>query len=311
MRGCGGGCVLAELCPGREDTDLPRRGARVVVVERGQGARGEREAAALRRQIAALENAIIERQATLVDLRAEFAAFEARYEAEVGGRIRRLQAVEAEVARCRALLRLHGQWGHGGLPLDRDGTPHVPVGEQYRRTWVDPPPPGPNWEPPCAVAAAPQGEIRALYRALCRRYHPDLTQEEGDRAWRNEVMVAVNDAYAARDVARLRAIAARPPRGRTSSSQQSGGSATPTWGGEKINALVERLACLQRTLRQLEGEVDALVHSPLVELSVEVKLAAAQGRDLLAEIAADVEAEWVDRQADLADLRAQMRARGV
>jgi hypothetical protein len=266
----------------------------------GWGVHEEEEVAALRREIAALEAEIVDRQTELIDLRVALDAFRARYEAQVGGKVRRLEAVEAEIDRCRAALRLHGQWGRKGPPPGRDGAAHVPVGEQYRRTWIDPPPPGPTLTPP--RAAAPDAEIRGLYRRLCLRFHPDLTREEGERAWRNEVMIAVNAAYAARDLAQLRAIAIRPRRVTR---------ARPPTARPDAQALAERLGHLRRTLRRLEGEVDQLTHSPLLELSVDVKLAAARGRDLLAEIAADVEAEWADRRVALADLRAQLRARGA
>lgn len=282
---------------------MPTRGSDRELGAR-RGASGEGAAAPLRRQIAALETEIIERQAEVVDLRAELAAFQTRYEVQLGGKLRRLEAVDAEIERCRAALHQHGQWGRGGLPLTRDGEPYVPVGEQYRRTWADPPPPGPTLAP--LSSAAPVPAIRDLYRALCRRFHPDLAQEEGERAWRNDVMVAVNAAYAARDLAQLRAIAARPPRAAPLRPPAAAPSPEAV-----VTALAERLAHLRRTLRQIEGEIEQLAHSPLIELSVDVKLAAAQGRDLLAEMAADVEAQWAERRVVLADLRAQLRARGL
>jgi hypothetical protein len=255
------------------------------------------EVGALQRRIAALEAAIVERQAEVVDLRADLAAIQGPYEAQVGVWARRLEEVEAEIARCRATLRRYAQWGRQGPPAGQDGAPYVSAGEQYRRTWVDPPPASQSVPPPPAAG----GAIRELYRTLCRRYHPDLTQDEGERSWRTEVMVAVNAAYAARDLARLQSLAVQP--GRVRGRQRR---AAPMGAA----ALAGRVAHLERTLRGIEDEIARLERDPLIELSVDVKLAAARGRDLLAEMADAAAAEWAEKRAVLADLQAELRLRG-
>jgi hypothetical protein len=257
----------------------------------------------LRRQIAAAEAALVEREAELAELRVEVASFELRYETLVGRKLAALKEIEASIAACQKQLQTSRRWGAGGPPVGWDGEPYVPVDEQYRRTWRDPAPPGPSFTPPAELAtqSAAKQDLKALYRQLCRRFHPDLTQDPAERVWRTEMMAAVNAAYAAGSRAELEALAMTPHRG----------AEREAVGAGRLKALQDRLTYLRRKLREVEGEIDALTHSPLMEMRLEVTLAARQGQDLLAEMGAEVERDLARRQAELDDLRAQLRARGM
>jgi hypothetical protein len=62
-------------------------------------------------------------------------------------------------------------------------------------------------EPP-EVPPPPADPVRALYRALAKRCHPDLAGDEAERRRRNDFMVRINDAYARGDVEALHRLAA-------------------------------------------------------------------------------------------------------
>jgi type II secretory pathway pseudopilin PulG len=259
--------------------------------------------ARLRRQIAAAEAALVEREAELAELRVEVASFELRYKTLVGRQLAALREVEASIAACRKQIQAFRRWGRDGPPVGWDGEAYVPVDEQYRRTWRDPAAPGPSFVPPVELAtqSAVKQDLKALYRQLCRRFHPDLTQDPAERAWRTEMMAAVNAAYAAQSRAELQALAATPHRG-------AGREAVD---GGRLDALQDRLTYLRRRLLQVEGEIDELTHSSLVEMRLEVTLAARQGQDLLGEMAREVERDLAKKQAELEYLRAQLRALGT
>jgi hypothetical protein len=53
----------------------------------------------------------------------------------------------------------------------------------------------------------PSEEARKLYRELARKAHPDLAQEEKERARREEFITRVNAAYARGDATELRELA--------------------------------------------------------------------------------------------------------
>ena len=57
------------------------------------------------------------------------------------------------------------------------------------------------------LSTADDAELRTRYRALARRFHPDLARSDEERHHRQEMMHRVNAAWHARDLGALRALA--------------------------------------------------------------------------------------------------------
>ena len=114
-------------------------------------------------------------------------------------------------------------------------------------------------------------------------------------------MQAINDAYAARSLTELVALAEEPDtvidigRGRRGQSE-----------AQMIEALRAELARCQRRLREIEKELRNLRFRPSVELSLEVKAARLQGRDLLAEMAEELDRKVAQKMAERDMLKAQL-----
>jgi predicted nucleic acid-binding Zn-ribbon protein len=261
----------------------------------------EGQLARLRREIEALEAELVEREAELADLNVELGAFRVAYDTRVGRKIEELERVEAQVGRCKERIGEVRMWGPDGPPMLKSGEPYVPVREQYRRTWETPdaPQPWPFEPPPDPLAEV---EIKTLYRQLSRRFHPDLTREEGERAWRTEMMAAVNAAYAARSLTELRALALKPD------------YALPGRAGAdvyRLDALRDKVAQIRRRLREVEHDIYELTHGSTMEMNLQVKLARQRGRDLLAEMEASVEADLERKRTELDFMIAQLRRLGI
>jgi predicted nucleic acid-binding Zn-ribbon protein len=261
----------------------------------------EEQLAHLRQQIEAAEAELANREADLVDLRVELSAFRLEYDTRVGRKVTELEEVEAEIQRCQQRISQYRQWGPGGPPQTRTGAAYVPAEEQYRRTWQQPEEP-PSPPPAKPVDAATKAQIKKLYRQLCRRFHPDLTQDAAERAWRTEMMTAVNAAYAARSLVELQALTEKPDR---SPSVETGTDE------QRLAALRDRLQQIQRRLREVEQEVRELTNSPTVQMNLDIKFAQRQGRDLLAEMAADVEKDLARKRVELDFLMAQLKQLGI
>ncbi|MFQ5614139.1 MAG: J domain-containing protein [Anaerolineae bacterium] len=247
------------------------------------------------RQILSLRRAVQEAQAQLKAAEAELAdrvaetnAFEFEFEARVGHLLDTLEGLEAEIKAYNGriqMMRNRDIFGYGYLPAD----------EQYRRTWRSPPssPPETPSQPPDAASEA---RLKELYRLLARRFHPDLAQDEADRARRTEKMAAVNDAYAAQSLAELESLAQEPETLIDAEGQT---------GPQLVQALEAELARCRRRLGQVESELRNFDARPSVQLSLEVKLARHRGRDMLAEIAADLEGKIARKTAERDMLKAQ------
>jgi chromosome segregation ATPase len=238
---------------------------------------------------AALEQAqadLIEAEAQLADQRAEVNAFEFEFEARVGHLWDNLDVLEAEIERYKDRIQM----------MRKD---YLSADRQYRRAWQAPPASAPT-PPSKPLSPASEAQIKRLYRQLARRFHPDLAMDEADRVYRTQKMIAINDAYAARSLTELEALAQEPDSfiraGRTRPGQTE---------AQLVQALQNELARCQRRLREIESEVRSLHRRPSVQLSLEVKLARRQGRDLLAEMAADLERQIARRTVERDILKAQ------
>jgi hypothetical protein len=116
------------------------------------------------------------------------------------------------------------------------------------------------------------------------------------------MMTAANAAYAARSLVELQALAEtsdRSPSAETGTDEQ------------RLSALRDRLQQVERRLREVEQEIRDLMNSPAIDLSLDIKLARRQGRDLLAEMAADVEQELAQKRVELDLMLAYMKQLGI
>ena len=257
----------------------------------------EEQLAHLREQLAEAEAELVEREAELVDLHTEQHAFNLEYDTRVGHKIEELAAIEEEIERLRQQISLCRQWGPKGPPQAN----YVPVEEQYRRAWQQPqgPPPPP---PPQPIDEATEAQIKTLYRQLCHRFHPDLVADHVEQTWRTEMMQAINAAYAARSLVELQKLAKQPDRSPTLQTSAD---------KERLVALQEQLRQIELRLQEVEQEIREITDGPDMTLSLEVKLARWNGRDLLAEMAAETEAVLTQKRSELEMLRTEMEQLGL
>jgi chromosome segregation ATPase len=230
----------------------------------------------LRTALAQVQNELIEAEATLADRLAEVNLFEFEFEARVGHLIDKLEVLETEIQRYTERIETIRN-------RELFGQAHIPIDRQYRRAWQSPSRSAPT-PPPQPLDANREAEIKRLYRQLARRFHPDLAIDEADRLHRTEKMTAINDAYAARSLAELAALAQG-----LDTVIDTGRARPGQTEVQLVLALQKELERGQRRLKEIEKELRSLRYRPSVELSLEVKAARRQGRDLLAEMAAELE----------------------
>jgi len=229
----------------------------------------------LRLAVEVARRELIEAEAELTDQRTDIAAFEFEYEAKIGVLLFHLEQVEAELQEY--LDRIKERRNEKIF-----GVAYSSVEDQFRKTWqssstVTSP------KKKIHVNQSTEAQIKKLYRQLARRYHPDLASDDAEREYRTEMMTAVNDAYAARSLAELMILAKELDSG---GQVEAGGGGTAV---DMIKALEEELTRCHRRLRQIDLDMQGLYTHPLVKLSTEVKFGKQQGRDILAEMVAEIE----------------------
>jgi hypothetical protein len=242
----------------------------------------------LRAEVGAKQARAAELEADLMESRESLAAFQREYEARLGPYLKRVSELQDQLraARREAVRRL---W-----EASRFGGKFVDVEDQFRQAWTQtdsgaPPP------PPPPTPANVEAEVKALYRELAKRYHPDLAATGEERQWRTPRMAAVNAAYAARDLAALQKLAAMQDDASAPQSQIDSREAllaSLRREGERLDALIERL----------EREFDALANSPALSMQLDVSMGRRAGRDLMAETVVELQKEIAQLEKELREV---------
>ena len=230
--------------------------------------------------LAELRPRLIDAETQLADRLAAIGAFEYKLRARLESLSHRLDALQEEIDDLRAALRRYQDaldWGDDLQPAVRGERGWRFSGEEaaasgryrYHKTAEAPRP---------ALAAEQQAALKQLYRQLARRFHPDLALEEADRAYRTDLMMAINAAYAAGDMAALERLAAEP----------DNAPRAPHTDEELAAALQREIDHCRRRLSEIAAELATLEGHDSTRLLRRAERAAVEGRDLLAELAADL-----------------------
>ena len=210
----------------------------------------ELELLRLRDELSRLRRILATGEQALAELRAHLLSFEGRYIRQVGLLYKKLDEWERKRAELHA--------------TNTEPTPYDLPDE-----------PEPAAEP---TNKPEQLDLRALFRELAKRIHPDHASSPAGELRRTRLMTQANDALKRRD----RRMLERLLNGFDAPAQITSIEAEL----EATHALLRDIAA---DIAQAEREHHDLAHSDLAQLEAEVMKAAHAGRDLLAEMAARVQ----------------------
>ncbi|WP_460067706.1 J domain-containing protein [Streptomyces sp. YKOK-I1] len=249
----------------------------------------------LEQAVRAAEQALIEFEIAVETFRVEVENFSRLHHQKLGPMYTRLDELDAQIAEARA--------ARTGDPEDlrqaqeaRARVLPMPGVEELFHGWMD----GEGLFPEAVAMLTeqpvrppervrPSEEARKLYRELARKAHPDLAQQDEERARREEFITRVNAAYARGDEAALRELAEEWAAGPPPAERR------PTPSEElyaRLEWLAERKELLTLVARNLE---DSAIGSML-------KMAPDDPDRLLDEIAEQLLADVAKKEAELAEL---------
>lgn len=145
-----------------------------------------------------------------------------------------------------------------------------------------------QWEPEPAVLDRRE-QLKAAYRELARRFHPDLARTEAERLTNSAMMTRINALYRAGDLERLLALREQARGGDIDAPELS--------VEEQLVLLEDRLRWFDAVLKNLHEERAALESSATCELWRNVEQARLNDRDLFAELKESLQ-ERIDRLYD-------------
>ena len=259
------------------------------------GTSEERPEERLERAVRAAEQALIEYEIAIETFRIEVENFSRLHHQKLGPMYARLDELDAQIAEAKA--------ARTGDPQDiqaakeaRARVMPIPSVSELFHDWMDSDGLSPDAaamltgqpvRPPERVR--PSAEARKLYRELARKAHPDLAQDEKERAVRDEFIARVNTAYSRGDEALLRELAEEWERGFRPTEPQPSRS-------EELYARLEWLAQRKELLTVVARELEESAIGAMLRMAPE------DPDGLLNEIAEQLLAEVAAREAELARL---------
>ncbi len=237
-------------------------------------------------ELAALRETLAEREQMLADLRNRLRTFEARYMAQIGTLYARLDDLEAQIAEREVTLY------DSASARERAAAARARASETHEAAYGDERP---------VEAPEPTAALRTLFREVARRIHPDFAVDEPDAAHRTRLMSRANEAYARGDDDALRRL--------LDDHLETEGTGGAAESGQ-LERLDRQIAHAQRDVAALDRELAELPAGDIAEFKTDADAARLEGRDLLAELAADLLARIADAEHRLLFTERQVHAFG-
>ncbi|MFF3288659.1 J domain-containing protein [Streptomyces sp. NPDC003023] len=255
----------------------------------------DRPEARLAKAVGAAEHALIEFEIAVETFRVEVENFSRLHHQKLGPMYARLDELDAQIAEARA--------ARSGDPEDlrkaqeaRAMVLPMPGVDELFHDWMD----SDGLSPEAASMLTdqtvqapkrvrPSEEARKLYRELARRSHPDLAQDETERARREEFIARVNAAYALGDEGKLKDLAGEWAAGPVP-------AAAPPSEREELYARLEWLAQRKELLTAVARELEESA------IGAMLRMAPDDPDRLLEEIAEQLLAQVSERETELAAL---------
>lgn len=215
----------------------------------------EAELDRLRIELATLRKTLHERELALGDLRGQLISFEGRYLRQVGTLLKQLDEWEQKRAELHAKPEENIEPEPDDLPdpATKQTSPMQPV------------------------------DLRALFRELAKRIHPDFALDAADEQRRTRLMAQANEAFRREDAGIL---------------QRMLDGFDPATGLTTQNAIQAELTRVHQLLQQVRHDIATVEQETLelhasdsAQLQRRVIEAAQNGRDLLAEMAARIKGQ--------------------
>lgn len=235
-----------------------------IVVQQSAALEGARERLAARRGVLA------GREAQVEQVRARLKVFDQRYLRLVGVLYAELDELEARIAEREVDL------------YDSDAARRRAAEARARAQETQEAAASGELEPE-EFEAAPG--LKSLFREVARRIHPDFAADAAEGAHFTLLMARANLAYSRGDAEALQ----RMLDDRLELHADEGAAA-------EMLRVLRQIGHVERDLAALEAEEALLLGSELGQLAGEAELAAAEGRDLVAELAASLRVQIADAE---------------
>jgi len=234
------------------------------------------ELQARRRELADLRRKLADKELELSTENAELHIFERRYQNAVGQMYAELDQVKAQVLGLASKL----------FPKAENFREEAESAREEAREFQEE-----STEKPRKEFNPPEN-LKKLFRLVAKRIHPDLASSTAERERRHELMTKLNQAYDSLDEEAIRAIMME--------WEEPIHEKLPV--GEQLVRVVSQIARMRKRLHEISDELEDLTLTEMFQLKKNIESAELEGRDLLQEIADDIEEKITKTKARIRDL---------
>ena len=239
-----------------------------------------------REELLTTRTQLAERELQLADLRTHLKSFEGRYLRQAGVLYAELDDLEARIAeREVALYDTDTARARAAAARQQaDATHEAAFGEAREAEDFEPSP-----------------DLKRLFRDIAKRIHPDFARTPADHDHCTRLMARANKAYARGDVEALQRILDDFHETTESPNEDS---------AAELQRIARQIQQALRDIALIDEEMAILPTSEIAQFQQEYEAAHREGRDLLAELAANLNERIADAQYRLQFLERQIFAHG-
>ena len=145
----------------------------------------------------------------------------------------------------------------------------------------------------------PSENLKQLYRDLAKKIHPDLAPDKKARERRHSYMQEVNKAYSERNEERLRSL--------LNEWENSPDSVSGEGPGAELIRIIRQIALVNNRIKAISKEMKNLKKSELYILKLKVDKVQGEGRDLLSEMATELDGKIEDANTRLKNIKQRIK----
>lgn len=229
-----------------------------------------------------LKDRLADREEEMADLRAELEQFEANYSMQVGRLYAELDDIEAQIAEEEYKL----------VPDDEEIKKKA---EELRRRAEESAARAQEAAEAAEKKWEPTVEAKKAYHNLARTIHPDLALDAAEKEKRHGLMAQLNQAYSSGDQSKLNRLVEEF---RNSPDLVKGDSV-----GDELVRSIRQIFQVKVRLEELRSEREVAEASELFTLREKMRSEMAEGRDMVAQMAARTVVQIRKSQRRLENLR--------
>jgi hypothetical protein len=240
-----------------------------------------------REELVSVRAALAERELELADLRTQLKIFEGRYLRQVGVLYADLDDWEARIAEREVSLYDSASARERAAQARKQAeeTHEAAYGEAYQAEEFEPSP-----------------DLKGLFRDVAKRIHPDFAKSPAEQQHCTRLMARANVAYTRGDVEALQRI--------LDDFHETSDSLYGESTAAELIRIARQTEHARRDIAIIEQELSILPTNEIAQLKVDADAAQREGRDLLAELAADLREKIADAQRRYEFIDKQIFAHG-